>query len=72
MNNKFLNQSEIDNVVELVLKHFEFNLTSKSPINEVMWTARDVLMDEGFPSRTSLAMIIAKQAKARWVGTFNR
>lgn len=72
MNNKFLNQSEIDEMVEVVLKHFEFNLTSRSPISEVKWTAIEVLMDHGHPPRRSLAIIIAKQAKARWVGTFNR
>jgi len=72
MNNKFLNQSEIDEVVEDVLTHFEFNLTSRSPISEVTETALEKLQDNGFPQRRSLAIIIAKQAKARWVGTFNR
>jgi len=72
MDNKFLKQSEIDEVVEGVLTHFEFNLTSRSPISEVVGTTIEVLMDHGHPPRRSLAIIIAKQAQARWVGTFKR
>lgn len=68
MTTQFLNQSQIDEMVEVVLSHFEFNLTSRSPISEVTWTAIEVLMDHGHPPRRSLAIIIAKKAKARFVG----
>lgn len=68
MNSKFLNQIEIDEIVEVVLSHFQFNLTSRSPISEVTSTAIDALLDHGHPPRRSLAIIIAKQAKARFVG----
>lgn len=72
MRTTFLNQSDIDEVVEQVLTHFEFNLTSRSPISEVTETALGVLQDNDLPTRRSLAIIIAKQAKAKWVGTFRR
>ena len=72
MNDKFLKPSEIDKVIKEVLTHFEFNLTSRSPLSEVIETALEKLQDNGFPQRRSLAIVIAKQAKARWVGTFNR
>lgn len=72
MKTTFLDQSDIDEVVEQVLTHFEFNLTSRSPISEVTETALEVLQDNDLPTRRSLAIIIAKQAKAKWVGTFRR
>ena len=68
MNNKFLHQSDIDEVVSELLTHFQFNLTSRSPISEIADKAQDILIENRLPDRRSLAIIIAKQAKARFVG----
>jgi hypothetical protein len=68
MSKQFLNQSDIDEVVSELLTHFQFNLTSRSSIHEIADNAQEILIDNDLPSRRSLAIIIAKQAKARFVG----
>jgi len=68
MNNQFLHQSDIDEVVSELLTHFQFNLTSRSSIHAIADKAQEILIDNHLPDRRSLAIIIAKQAKARFVG----
>jgi hypothetical protein len=68
MNNQFLHQSDIDEVVSELLTHFQFNLTSRSSIHTIADKAQEILIDNRLPDRRSLAIIIAKQAKARFVG----
>ena len=68
MNNKFLHQSDIDEVVSELLTHFQFNLTSRSTVHEIADKAQEILIDNDLPDRRSLAIVIAKQAKARFVG----
>jgi hypothetical protein len=68
MNNKFLHQDDIDEVASQVLTHFEFNLTSRSRIHEIADVAQEILIENHLPDRRSLAIVIAKQAKARFVG----
>ncbi len=68
MNNQFLHQSDIDEVVSELLTHFQFSLTSRSSIRTIADKAQEILIDNGQPDRRSLAIIIAKQAKARFVG----
>ena len=68
MKQRFLHQSDIDEVASQVLTHFQFNLTSRSTIAEIADVAHDILIENLLPDRRSLAVIIAKQAKARFVG----
>ena len=68
MNNQFLHQSDIDEVVSELLTHFQFNLTSRSTIHEIADKDQDILIENHLPDRRSLAIVIAKQAKARFVG----
>ena len=64
----FVHQSDINELAKELTSQFEFNLTSRSPIAEIADRAQELLLDNGFPDRRSLAIVIAKKAKALWVG----
>lgn len=68
MSKKFLTDSDINEVVAEVLPHFHFNLTSRSPISEIAEVAQEKLSELGFVTRRSLAVLVAKKAKASFFG----
>ena len=68
MSKKFLTDSDINEVVAEVLPHFHFNLTSRSRISEIAEVAQEKLSELGFVTRRSLAVLVAKKAKASFFG----
>ena len=68
MSKKFLTDSDINEVVAEVLPHFPFTLTSRSRISEIAEVAQEKLSELGFVTRRSLAVLVAKKAKASFFG----
>jgi hypothetical protein len=65
--NRFVSDSQCNELAEILLQWFEVgNLHSQSSTKEVAKVAKELLVDDGLPTRWSLACVIARKAQAAW------
>lgn len=63
----FVTDQQCNEIAEELLNCFEIGtLHSKSSTKSVAKVARELLADEGLPTRWSLACVIAKKAQFTW------
>ena len=65
--NTFVSDSQCNELAEILLQWFEVgNLHSQSSTKEVAEVAKELLADDGLPTKWSLACVIARKAQAAW------
>jgi hypothetical protein len=70
-NQNFISDEILREVAKELQPHFEFNLTSRSPLPEIAESARDLFADRNLQPRWSALVLTAKIAKAMWMGTLD-
>jgi hypothetical protein len=67
----FIERKIIHEIADELQSHFQFNLTSASPLPEIAESARDLFTDRGLKPQPSALLFTAKVAKAKWLGTID-
>ena len=62
----YVTEKQIEEIAESLLIHFEFGLHSDSPVKDIIPYVLDELSERNFPTRRSLASVIAKVVKLKW------
>jgi hypothetical protein len=71
--NMFVTEEQIDAVANELQSSFEVgNLHSQSTIKQILPSAKEALIDAGFPNRSSLAVVVSKIALMKWQSTVSK